>query len=303
MDDKTLRNKQGLTEEEFLAQYDAGKFERPSVTVDMLIFTVMGELRNKALKILMVRRGDHPFLGYWALPGGFVNMDESLDEAALRELKEETNIDDIYMEQLYTWGDVGRDPRTRIIGCSYMALADSGRLEVKAGDDAEEAAWFTVTCNVVERKRRNKDKGFIVEDQIKLTLWNESNELSATIKVESIFDGGTVRISRKLTESKGIAFDHGKIIEYAVERLRYKILYNDIAFGLVPECFTLTELQEVYEAILGRELPEADFRKMVSDMVVEAYENTGGAGSRTSRLFRYSTDRIENRRCMLDERI
>ena len=125
-------NKQGLTEEEFLASYDASKYERPSVTVDMLIFTVTNEkkenyrkLPEKVLRLLMIKRADHPYIGQWALPGGFIKMDESLEEGALRELKEETNIDNIYMEQLYTWGDVNRDPRTRIISVSYMALVDS----------------------------------------------------------------------------------------------------------------------------------------------------------------------------------
>jgi len=110
-------NKQGLTEEEFLESYDASKYERPSVTVDMLIFTVTNEkkenyrkLPEKVLRLLMIKRADHPYIGQWALPGGFIKMDESLEEGALRELKEETNIDNIYMEQLYTWGDVNRDP-------------------------------------------------------------------------------------------------------------------------------------------------------------------------------------------------
>ena len=158
MGNSALTNRQGLTEKEFLSRYDAGQYERPSVTVDMLVFTVMNEMKEsyrklpeKALKILMVKRGDHPYMGYWALPGGFVNIDESLDKAALRELKEETNIDNIYMEQLYTWGDVDRDPRTRVIGCSYMSLVDSSRLDIKAGDDATDASWFRVRYSVVEQ--------------------------------------------------------------------------------------------------------------------------------------------------------
>jgi len=112
MAETKLTNKQGLTEEQFLATYDASKYERPSVTVDMLIFTVTAEekksyrkLPEKVFKLLMIKRGDHPFMGEWALPGGFVKMDESLNEAALRELKAETNIDEIYMEQLYTWNN------------------------------------------------------------------------------------------------------------------------------------------------------------------------------------------------------
>lgn len=103
-----LRNKQGLTQEEFLKQYDASAFERPSVTVDMLIFTVVNKseenyrkLPEKALRLLMVKRGDHPFIGQWALPGGFVSVYESLEDAALRKLKTETNVDNVYMEQLY----------------------------------------------------------------------------------------------------------------------------------------------------------------------------------------------------------
>ncbi len=300
MDNRVLTNKQGLTEKEFLAKYDAGKYERPSVTVDMLVFTVMNEIKQnyrklpeKALKILMVKRGDHPFMGHWALPGGFVNMDESLDEAALRELSEETNIDNIYMEQLYTWGDVGRDPRTRVIGCSYMSLVDSGRLDVKAGDDAEEAAWFRVKCSVVEQKKSTLGKGYTVQNQVRLVLWNNSDELSATIKVDRIFDGNVVRVTRELTESNGIAFDHAKIIEYAVERLRNKIEYTDIAFSLMPELFTLTELQQVYEEILGKKLLKANFRRKISDMVVETDEYTKDAGHRPSKLFKYNPNWVE----------
>ena len=219
-----LRNKQGLTEKEFLAQYDAGRYERPSVTVDMLIFSIMDEMK-KELKILMVRRGDHPFMGYWALPGGFVNMDESLDAAALRELKEETGIEDVYMEQLYTWGDVDRDPRTRVIGCSYMAIVDSSKLTVKAGDDAEDAAWFKVERSNIDQKKPINN--------VRLVLSNDRDTLEAIIKVDRTFAGNTVRVSRELLESRGIAFDHGKIIQYAVESIRNRLEYRDI--GLLTE--------------------------------------------------------------------
>lgn len=300
MKKSVLTNKQGLTEKEFLSAYDAGQYERPSVTVDMLVLTVMNEMKEsyrklpeKVLKILMVKRGNHPFMGYWALPGGFVDMNESLDEAALRELKEETNIDNIYMEQLYTWGDVGRDPRTRIIGCSYMSLVDSGKLDIKAGDDAEDAAWFRVKCSVIEQKKALVGKEYVVQDQVRLVLWNDNEEHTATIKVDKTFDGNVVRVSRKLTESSGIAFDHAKIIEYAVERLRNKIEYTDIAFSLMPERFTLTELQQVYEVILGKELLKANFRRKVSDMVVETDEYTKDAGHRPSKLFKYNPNWVE----------
>lgn len=214
-----LRNKQGLTEKEFLSRYDAGHYERPSVTVDMLVFTVSEEI-NKELMILLVKRGDHPCLGCWALPGGFVNMDESLDDAALRELKEETGIENIYMEQLYTWGDVDRDPRTRVIGCSYMSIVDSSKLTVKAGDDAEDAAWFKVECSIIDQKKTT--------NSIRLVLSNDNDTLEAIIKVDRIFDGDTAGVRRELSESKGIAFDHGKIIEYAVESIRSRPGYEEI---------------------------------------------------------------------------
>ncbi len=300
MGNSTLTNKQGLTEKEFLSKYDAGQYERPSVTVDMLVFTIMNEMKesyrklpDKTLNILMVKRGDHPYMGYWALPGGFVDIDESLDKAALRELKEETNIDSIYMEQLYTWGDVGRDPRTRVIGCSYMSLVDSSRLDIKAGDDAEDAAWFRVRYSVVEQKKAAAGKGYSVQNCVRLLLCNDTEELTATIKVDKTFEGNVVKVSRELTESKGIAFDHGKIIEYAVERLRNKIEYTDIAFSLMPECFTLTELQQVYEVILGKELLKANFRRKISDMVIETDEYTKNAGHRPSKLFKYNPNWVE----------
>lgn len=300
MTDGVLKNKLGQSEEEFLSEYDAGQYDRPSVTVDMLVFTVMNELKKsyrrlpeKALKILMVKRGNHPCIGCWALPGGFVNMNEDLDQAALRELKEETNIEDIYMEQLYTWGAVGRDPRTRIIGCSYMSLADGSKLDIRAGDDAEAAAWFKVKACVVEQKKSVSGKGYSVQNLMELVLKNENTELTATVKVNKIFDGKTVRVERELLESGGIAFDHAKIIEYAVERLRNKIEYTDVAFNLMPEKFTLTELQQVYEVILGKELLKANFRRKIADMVLETGEYTRDAGHRPSKLFRYNPGWVE----------
>jgi len=300
MAEKTLKNKQGQSEEEFLSEYDAGQYERPSVTVDMLVFTVMNELKKsyrklpeKALKILMVKRGNHPYMGCWALPGGFVDVNESLDKAALRELKEETNIDDIYMEQLYTWGDVGRDPRTRIIGCSYMSLVDSSRLDVKAGDDADEAAWFKVKASIVGQKKSATGKGYAVQNIVRVMLKNEKEELTAVVKVNKRFDGNMVKVERELLESGGIAFDHAKIIEYAVERLRNKIEYTDIAFSLMPELFTLTELQQVYEVILGKELLKANFRRKIADMVLETGDYERDAGHRPSKLFKYNPSWVE----------
>lgn len=292
-----LKNQQGGTESEFLRSYDAGMYDRPSVTVDMLVFTIVNEkednyrkLPEKSLKLLMVKRGGHPYKGDWALPGGFVAMDESLEDAAKRELKAETNVGDVYMEQLYTWGDVGRDPRTRVISCSYMALADSSTFEVKAGDDAADAAWFNVSYKLTEERKTIQEKGFTNEKTIRIELTGDIDSLEAIIKVIERYDTKAKRVDRQLVSSKGIAFDHALMIGYAIERLRNKIEYTDIAFSLMPEMFTLTELQQVYEVILDKELLAAAFRRKIAEMVIETDHFTKDAGHRPSKLYRFNPE-------------
>lgn len=291
LSENEIRNKNGLTEAQFLKQYDASIFERPSVTVDMLIFTVMDKekenyrrLPEKCLKVLLIKRGDHPYMGQWALPGGFVSVHESIDEAARRELKSETNVDNIYMEQLYTFGDVNRDPRTRVISCAYMALVDSSSLELRAGEDADEAKWFNVKYSETHVAKT------INEKLVKIELWSEDEKLSAVVKITEEVHGKITNSRRELVETEGIAFDHGMIIAYALHRLRNKIEYTDIAFNLMPEYFTLTELQQVYEVILDKELLAAAFRRKVADRVIETDEFTKDAGHRPSKLYRFNNE-------------
>ncbi len=122
------------------AKYDVTQYDRPSVTVDVLLFTVeKGELR-----ILLVKRNEAPFESSWALPGGFVHMNESLDEAATRELVEETGVKGLYLEQLYTFGNPKRDPRTRVITVTYMALAAKAEWKLKSTGDANAADFFSI---------------------------------------------------------------------------------------------------------------------------------------------------------------
>lgn len=296
-----LRNKQGLTEEEFLRNYNADKYKKPSVTVDMVLFTVVdGEKENyrklpgKVLKVLMVKRGNHPYIGQWALPGGFVSIDESLDAAAYRELKEETNIENVYMEQLYTWGDINRDPRTRVISCSYMSLLDTSKLNIKAGDDADDARWFTVKNSLLEQKKTVGENGYSLQEIFRLDLTGENEKLYAVIKVTRTVENGVSRAVRQVIESNGIAFDHGKVIQYGIERLRNKIKYTDIVFNLMPEYFSLTELQQVYEVILDKELLKAGFRRKISGMVMETNQQTRDAGHRPSKLYRFNPSWVES---------
>lgn len=297
MKEPNLRDRKGLTEQEFLQVYDARIYERPSVTADMLIFTVCDKqqenyrkLPEKSLQLLLIKRGEHPYLGQWALPGGFVSVHESIEAAAYRELKSEANVEELYMEQLFTWGDVERDPRTRVISTSYMALVDRTALDVKAGDDADDACWFEVSYHIFQEKKTMLPDGYELKKLVKIKLSHEKELLTATVRIITTYSGKLKRINRDIIESNKLAFDHAKMIEYAIERLRNKIEYTDIAFHLMPTLFTLSELQQVYEVILGKELLTAAFRRKIARMVTETNEVRKDAGHRPSKLYRFNLD-------------
>lgn len=294
-------NKAGVTEEEFLREYDGDKYKKPSLTVDMALFTITNEeeknrrrLPEKELQILMIKRGEHPYIDQWALPGGFVDIEESIEEAARRELKEETNIENIYMEQLYTWGEVDRDPRTRVISVSYLALVDSSKLNVVAGDDAADAKWFFVKANEYKEVKTSTEKGIIIEKYINLELENGEDYCSAVVKETKTLNGAVIISNYEIVENNCIAFDHSKIILYSLMRLRNKVEYTNIAFNLMGEYFSLSELQQVYEIILGKELLPAAFRRKVADMVIETKEIRKEAAHRPSKLYNFNPEWIKN---------
>ena len=275
------RDSQGLTEEEFLAAYEPGDYPRPSVATDMVIFTVTdGEEENyrklarKELRVLLIKRGGHPYLGFWALPGGFVRPTETTEEAAARELREETGVDEVYLEQLYTFSEPGRDPRTWVMSCSYMALVDSKRVHVQAGDDAAQAAWFQAAFRKVEQEEQR--------EVWELTLSHEETVLRAVLEKET----GQAFTESKILDPGGLAFDHARILACGYERLRGKLSYTDLALHLMPEYFTLTQLQQVYEVVLDREFPAAAFRRKAAPMVTETESYTENEGHRPSRLYR-----------------
>ena len=288
-----LRDRNGLTEQEFLSQYIPGNYERPSVAVDNVIFTAFSgqtdnyrRLPEKKLKILLIKRGGHPYIGQWALPGGFVEPDEATEQAAKRELLEETGVDNVYLEQLYTFSDPGRDPRMWVMSCSYMALIDGSDLEITAGDDAEKALWFDINMELKDEETHSDSNGMSRKETFLLTLSSDEIKLSAYVlhTVERTTGGVDNRL--KIIGSEGIAFDHAKIIVAALLRLRGKILYSDIALNLLPELFTLTELQQVYEIILGRPLLKAPFRRKYGVLAEETDMLKKDAGHRPSRLYR-----------------
>ena len=285
-------DRNGLTEREFLEQYRAGDYERPSVAADMVIFTVTDEeadsyrkLPEKELRILLIRRGGHPFLGKWALPGGFVQPSETTEQAAARELREETGVDDVYLEQLYTFSDIGRDPRTWVMSCSYMALINSDKLELQAGDDAADASWFKVSYRQLREQKELMEDGYVKTLEYELKLCGEE-ELSAVVARTLTVKTTSTSTEYKIVSNNGLAFDHAKIIACAIERLRGKVNYTDIALHLMPKLFTLTELQQVYEVIMDKELLKAAFRRKVADLVAETDHYTENAGHRPSRLYR-----------------
>ncbi len=281
------RNADGLTEEEFLAGYDAGKYERPSNTVDMLLFTIDNkdpdDIRKdaeKEIKILLIKRKNHPDIHKWALPGGFVSMDENLDAAAYRELAEETNITNVYMEQLYTFGEVGRDKRTRVISIAYMALTPRDNIRPIAGDDAEDVAWFSV-----EKRQVSDTRHEIVISSAELDL-RYVYTVDITFRKNGVVSVPIPKI-HATEENSRIAFDHIEMINTGIDRLRNKVEYMPIAFNLVPEKFTLNEIQKVYEVILGKKLVKQNFRKWVDKFVEELDEKQEEVGHRPATLYRY----------------
>lgn len=272
-----MDNKVYSSEEEFLKDYDSSIFEKLSVTADTLIFSVADEevgnyrkLPEKKFSVLLVKRDNYPFKDKWCLPGGFVGIDETIDDAAKRILKKETNLQDIYMEQLYTFGSVDRDPRMRIISVSYIALVDKNRLKDHLSSNA---SWFTM--NILED-----------EKEIQVTFDNGSENFSIVVE-KKLKNPTSDRYEFVVKKNDHLAFDHAKVIASGIARLKNKVDYTDIVFNMMPEYFTLGELQQVYEVILNKKLLDPAFRRIIKDKVIKTDKIKTGGGHRPSVLFKY----------------
>ena len=192
------------------------EYPHPAVTTDVVVFTIL----DGRLGTLLVKRANPPYQGQWALPGGFLAIDEDLDACAARELEEETGISGLFLEQLYTFGATHRDPRERVISVTYYALVPQDALaEPRAASDAAEVGWFPFEA------------------------------------------------------LPPLAFDHAEIIAVAHRRLVAKLDYSSIALQFMPETFTLSELQRVYEALLNQPLDKRNFRKRI--LSLDLIEETG----------------------------
>jgi 8-oxo-dGTP diphosphatase len=207
------------------------EYPRAALTVDCVVFGFDGG----DLQVLLIRRGMSPYKGKWALPGGFVRVDETLDDAARRELREETGLREVFLEQLYTFGSVKRDPRERVVSVAYYALTKPADHTTAASTDAAEAKWFPVSV------------------------------------------------------VPALAFDHAAVLATALTRLRGKLSYQPIGFELLPPKFTLTQLQRLYEAVLGEDIDKRNFRKKVLsfDLLLPLKETHREGAHRPAQLFKF----------------
>ena len=272
------------------------KYFKPSVTVDSIIFTIRDsqaenyrKLPEKKLEILLVKRAQEPYKDKWSLPGTFVGEKETLQDAVNRSLAEKTNIKDIYLEQLYTWGDPLRDPRTRVISTSYMGLVDSDNIQIKAGKYVDDISWFDVQLKTIKEENKEKKNGYYKTEEIEILLTNKNIVLKSRVKVVKELVNGNLIIYTQILQSD-LAFDHAKVLIYAIERLKNKVEYTTIAFNLMPERFTLTQLQQVYEILLDKPLLKANFRRKIADMVIETEEQEENAGHRPSKLYKFNNN-------------
>lgn len=269
---------------------------RPAVTVDSIIFTIRDsesenyrKLPEKKFQVLLVKRAGEPFKDKWSLPGTFVEESERFEEAVNRCLKEKANIKDIYLEQLYSWGDPLRDPRERVISTSYMGLVDSNDIQIKAGKNVEDIDWFNIKLNTLKETNKEKKDGYYKTEEIEILLENKNIILKSKVKVVKELVNGNLIIYTQILQSD-LAFDHAKVLIYAIERLKNKVEYTTIAFNLMPEKFTLTKLQQVYEILLDKPLLKANFRRKIADMVIETEDYEENAGHRPSKLYKFNTD-------------
>lgn len=269
------------SEEEFLKNYNSDEFEKLSMTSDILIVSVSSEDTNnyrktekKMMSILLEKRDDYPYKGKWCLPGGFLNpKTETLEECARRVLKSETNLSDIYLEQLYTFDAIDRDPRMRIVSTAYVGLVDRNKIK----SNIKHASWFDIIS--IEEKN----------NIVKISLTNKEELIELSIK-KKLRKGSTDRYDFISVNSNNIAFDHDKVILAGIERIKNKVNYTDIVFNMMPELFTLGELQQVYEVILNKKLLDPAFRRIIANKVEKTNKMKKGEGHRPSALFRYKNE-------------
>ena len=276
----SLRDINSYTEEEFLKKYDPNEFEKMSLSVDVVVFSIDTEkqienyrkLDEEKLTILLVKRNENPFIKKWSLPGGFVGIKETLDDTVKRVLANKLHMENIYLEQLYTFSEIDRDPRMRIVSASYLSLIDRSKYEIRTSDAISEYAWFEIE---------------LLEKEKILKLSKKDESIAIPIKIDSVQNGKINTLAYNVLDKNQLAFDHGKIILEALMRLRGKIEYTDIVFNLLPDKFSISSLQRIYEMILGKKLLQAAFRRKMANRIVESGEYNKDKGHRPSQFFMF----------------
>ncbi|MCR5720575.1 MAG: NUDIX hydrolase [Lachnospiraceae bacterium] len=295
-----------MTDEEieYLKGYDITQYDRPSLTADMAVFAVLSEGDSKEyrkdpkkrLGILMIRRGTYPYRDCYGLPGGFARVDESIEETAFRELKEETSVDSAFLEPFGMFSAPTRDPRGWIVSQGFLALVDANKYKVHAGTDAWEATWFFIDVDKKEIKRRmQKDKAEIIT-RYTLKLERDEKKLEAVIEEHKKFCGYHETTQYEIIKDEDFAFDHAEIVLRAYLALKEQTAQSGrIVFDLMPELFTLYSLQEAHEVILGEKLLTPNFRRKMAPLVIETDEMVTGPGHRPAKLFRRNTEAFYER--------
>ena len=281
-------------EENFLKNYDENNYKRPSVTNDMIIFTTadkeednLRKVAKKGMQVILIKRDDYPYKGKWSIPGGFVDIEESLEVSAKRKLKEKTGIDNVYTEQLYTFGEVHRDKRTRVISVGNIALVEKEIIKLEEVDCLKKSQWFWIEKTLISCEKQEQ----YIENKHVLCLKSEDERTEINYEITEKIERTLFR--RKETfykllnnSSEELAFDHYKILDYGIDRLRNKVEYTPIAFNLLPTLFTVKELQNVYEAIMGREI--LNFRRKMGEMIIETDEKIEGKAFRPAKVFKFN---------------
>jgi len=282
-----------MNEKEFLKKYNQKDYKSPSLAVDMAVFSVLKhstenyrKLPEQKLSVLLIERGEHPFKNQWALPGGFVRQGETVEIAARRELKEETGIKEADLRQLRVFSEPKRDPRGWVISSAFMALTESTQSLISA-KDAKQAKWFSCTYKKLnEQINKSKKDAYQIVQRNELILQEKDIKLTAVIEVKQTVTLYNREIIYTVLENNGLAFDHAKIIACAVEILRNDLERYKYAFRFLPETFTLTDIQRVYETILGEKLLTANFRRKIEPYVLPTEKQTAGKGHRSAQLYK-----------------
>lgn len=221
-------------------------YERPSLATDLVLFRIKDNhdkrYINKALQVQLIKRNAEPFINKWSLSGAFVNIDETIEEAIKSKVFKKSGYNNVYLEQLFTFDEIDRDPRWRVIGVSYIGILNSNENNISE----TESEWFNVT-----------DIGLVSESGTVINFNDFENEL---------------------------AFDHGTILKLAIERLRNKIFYTDIAFNFISENFTIRELQDTFEAILNKKIN--NFHRTMKDKIVETGDIMQGQAYRPAKYYK-----------------